>query len=308
MKRPFVDTVRAIAGRLLAIATVLVIAMRAAPAHADSVDTLIKQLEDSSDRVRLQAATSLQRSGDKRAILPFIKRLDVGVESDKLVRQAAALALGSLVNKSTPGSIRNLAVKALQKAESGDPDATVKKNASASLKALGAGSSGSGAGPSTSSGKGGIYVNVGPMSAKTGSSDDPKFREMMVKTASRTLGKVASNMAQAWPGGGAPPSNQVAAKKVLDAKQIAGFYVDGTLNVLDTKTAGSNVTISCKVSMLLASYPDRSVFGLLNGGAKVQASNNPRDMAMAREDCIVAVIEDLIATKIVPTIKNKVSP
>src|SRR5690349_200346 len=86
-----------------------VIAVPASPAHADSVDTLVKQLEDSSDRVRLQAATSLSRSGDKRAILPFIKRLDVGVEGDKLVRQAAASALGSLINKSTPNSIKNLA-------------------------------------------------------------------------------------------------------------------------------------------------------------------------------------------------------
>lgn len=313
MKRPSADTNVAsvchrLAWRMFALAAVLVIAMRAAPAHADSVDTLIKQLEDSSDRVRLQAATSLQRSGDKRAILPFIKRLDVGVESDKLVRQAAASALGNLVTKSTPNSIRNLAIKALQKAESSDPDATVKKTASASLKALGAGGSDTGGGPLVSSGKGGIYVNVGPMSAKTGSADDPKFRDMMVKTAAKTLQKSASNMTQAWPGGGSPPSSQAAAKKVLESKQIAGFYVDGTLNVLDTKTAGNTATISCKVSMLLASYPDRSVFGLLSGGAKVQSSTGARDMVMAREDCIVAVIEDLIASKIVPTIKTKVNP
>lgn len=293
--------------RLIAVVAVLLIALHGT-ARADSVDTLIKQLEDSSDRVRLQAATSLSRVGDKRAILPFIKRLDPNVENEKLVRQAAASALGSLITSSTSNSIKGLAIKALQKAASGDPDGTVKANASTSLKQLGASAGGGTAGASTSSGRGGIYVNVGPMSAKTGSSDDPKFRDMMVKVASKTLGRVASNMTQSWPGGGSPPGNQVTAKKVLDGKQIAGFYVDGTLNVLDTKTGGGNATISCKVSMLLASYPDRSVFGLLNGGAKVQSSDKPKDMMLAREDCISAVIEDLIATKIVPTIKTKVSP
>lgn len=312
MKRQSVGLVRVIALRVvrraIVIATVLVIAMRAAPAHADSVATLIKQLEDSSDRVRLQAATSLQRSGDKRAILPFIKRLDPNVEGERLVRQAAASALGSLVTSATPTSIKNLAIKALQKAESGDPDSAVKKSASASLKALGAGGSEAGGGPAVGGGKGGIYINVGPMSAKTGSADDSKFRDMMVKTASKTLGRVASNMSQSWPGGGSPPASQAAAKKVLDGKQMAGFYVDGTLNVLDSKTSGNSVTISCKVSMLLASYPDKSVFGLLNGGAKVQSSSSAKDMALAREDCVVAVIEDLIASKIVPTIRTKVSP
>lgn len=303
-----VAAVGAVTARLIAVMVLLVICFRGAPARADSVTTLIKQLEDSSDRVRLQAATSLSRIADKRAILPFIKRLDPNVESEALVRQAAASALGSLVNASTSSSIRGLAVKALQKAASGDPDRTVKVNANASLKQLGAGGSDAGGGPSTASGRGGIYVNIGPMSAKTGSEDDPKFREMMVKVATKTLGRSASNMTQTWPGGGSPPSSQAAAKKLLEGKQIAGFYVDGTLNVLDTKTSGGNATISCKVSMLLASYPDKSVFGLLNGGAKVQSSDRPRDMQLAREDCISAVIEDLIASKIVPTIKTKVSP
>jgi hypothetical protein len=40
----------------------------------------------------------------------------------------------------------------------------------------------------------------------------------------------------------------------------------------------------------------------------VQASSAPRDVDMAREDCVSAVVEDLIAKKIVPTIKVKVSP
>ena len=55
--------------------------------------------------------------------------------------------------------------------------------------------------------------------------------------------------------------------------------------------------------MLLASFPDKSVFGFLNGGAKVQGSASPSDIELASEDCVSAVVEDLIAKKIVPTIK-----
>jgi hypothetical protein len=57
---------------------------------------------------------------------------------------------------------------------------------------------------------------------------------------------------------------------------------------------------------LLASYPEKSIFGLLNGGASVQASGS--DVALAREDCVSAVVEDLIAKKIVPTINTKAGP
>jgi len=60
--------------------------------------------------------------------------------------------------------------------------------------------------------------------------------------------------------------------------------------------------------MLLASFPDKSIFGMLNGGAKVQGSAAAKDIDPAGEDCVTAVVEDLIAKKIVPTINSKVLP
>ena len=103
-----------------------------------------------------------------------------------------------------------------------------------------------------------------------------------------------------WPGGA--PS-----KQVLAQKSVSGFYVDGTLNALTVKTSGSSATITCKVSMLLADFPDKNMFGFLNGGASVSASGDEREQAMASEDCVSAVMEDLIAKKIVPTICSKTS-
>jgi hypothetical protein len=281
--------VRVVVERVVAITLLLV--MFARFARADNVDQLIGQLDDDSDKIRLSATLNLTKLGDQRAIPALARRL--GSDSSKNVRGAAAVGLGSLVNSRTKASDRDTAVKALQRAAASDESEFVKAQAERALKAIGA----SAPVVNTPSG-GGVYVNVGPMSSKTGT-DDAKYRDLMVKTATKTFGRVASSMATTWPGGA--PS-----KGALSQKGVQGFYIDGTLNELKVDKAGSSSKVSCKISMLLASYPDKSVFGFLSGGAAVQASASDRDIALAREDCVTAVVEDLIAKKIVPTIKVKV--
>ncbi|MDQ3369427.1 MAG: HEAT repeat domain-containing protein [Myxococcota bacterium] len=281
----------------MAAITVAVLVLLVGPAHADNVDALIGQLDDRSDKVRLSAALNLNKLGDGRAILALAKRVSFDNESSKNVRSAAAVGLGTLVTGSVKPNIKKLAVSALQNAAANDPSEFVKVQAEKALEKIGVGSAPT---PPPSGGGGSIYVNVGPMSSKTGSPSDPKFRTMMVSVSGKTLSRVASNMAQSWAGGGVPN------KQALAAKGFQGFYVDGTLNELKIEKAGSSSTITCKISMLLASFPDKSVFGFLNGGAKVQASGSQRDIDLASEDCVSAVIEDLIAKKIVPTIKSKV--
>ena len=280
---------RAIAPVLVLIGLLLV----ARTAHADAVSTLIKQLGHSSDKVRLAAALNLAKAGDERGILPLAKTLLN--DSDRNVRGASAVGLGILVKDNPDTRYKNLAIANLKTAAARDSSDFVQTQAQNALKAIGGGGGGS---SRPSGGSGGIYVNVGPMSSKTTSSQNTKLRALMVKTAQKTLSKVASNMQQSWPGG--TPS-----KSELAKKRVAGFYVDGTLNELKVKTSGSGATISCKVSMLLADYPDKSVFGFLSGGASVTASSSPSDQALASEDCVQAVIENLITSKIVPTIKSK---
>ena len=283
--------------RMAAIAAVLLVLFRAQVAHADAVDSLIDQLENNSDKIRLSAALNLTKLGDAKAILPLAKAL--GNDSDKNVRSAAAVGLGKLITASTKANIKKLAMSALTKAAAGDSSEFVKAQAEKALKALGGtvpppdpGGSGS------SGGGGGIYVNIGPMSSKTGNTTaDPKLRTLMNKVATKTMGR-APHMPTTWPGG-LPTKAQLAAKKV------DGFYVDGTLNEVKVTTSGSTSTVSCKVSMLLASFPDKSVFGFLTGGAKVQGSSSQRDIDLGMEDCVSAVMEDLIAKKIIPTICTK---
>ncbi len=282
--------------RVVAIVAAMLLVFRAVPAYADNVSELIKQLEDDSDKVRLAATVNLTKLGDQKAILPLVKVL--GNDSDKDVRSASAIGLAKLVDANTKSGIKNLVINALKKAQSNDASELVKSQAAKSLTVLGAGGGGGGQAPPTT-GKNGIYVNIGPMSSKTGdAAADSKMRPVMVKISTQTLGKVASTMATSW-AGGIPTSAQ------LNQKGFQGFYVDGTLNELKITIAGSSSTVSCKISMLLASFPDKSVFGFLNGGAKVQASASPKDIALASDDCVSAVVESLIATKIVPTIKTK---
>ena len=280
--------------RVVAITTLLLAFAR--PVFADNVDTLIGQLDDSSDKVRLGAALNLQKLGDPKAIPALIKRLDPNTESSKNVRGAAANGLGTLAAGAAKAP-KAAAVKALQDAEQNDPAVFVQAQATKALQKIGA-TGGTATQPSGGSGQ--IYVNVGPMSSKTGNTtNDAKFRQLMVTTTQKTLTRSAPGMVQNWPGGNTPTKGQ------LQSKGFCGFYVDGTLNAVTVTKSGNNAEISCKVSMLLASFPDKSVFGFLNGGAKVAGSASQRDIDLGSEDCITAVVEDLIAKKIVPTINSK---
>ena len=284
------------------ITALLVGLARVTPARADSVDQLIGDLaNNSSEKVRLSAAVNLTKLGDPRAILPLVKAL--GNDTEETVRGAAALGLGQLVNNNTKPTIKNLASKALQNASASDSSKLVRGQADQALKAIGGGGGGPPPTQAPPSSGGAIYVNIGPMAAKTGNSaTDAKLKALMVKVATKTMGKVASGMATTWPGGGVPTQAQ------LQAKSTQGFYVDGTVNQLNVTQSGSSATISCKINMLLASFPDKSIFGLLDGRASVQASGSANDIALASEDCVSAVVEDLIAKKIVPTINTKAGP
>jgi hypothetical protein len=277
----------------IALAVLIAFMLHAPPARADNVDALISQLDDKSEKVRISAVLNLVKLGDPRAIdalLPVLKN-----DSSKNVRSITAGGLGTLVTPQVKGKLRSDAIAALQHAEANDPSPVVQAQSARSLDTIGA------AGPATSPGKpgGGAYVNIGPMSAKTGTPNDAKLRAMMVKVSTQTLSKVASNLPTTWPGGGVPTAS------ALSQKNVMGFFVDGTLNELKVSTSGASATISCKVNMLIADFPNKAIFGFLNGGAKVQGSSSPKDIELATEDCVTAVVEDLIAKKIVPTIKSK---
>gem|GEM_PF-775971 len=280
-----IRTARSVVAVLLAALTLVV---GATAASADQVDTLIKRMRTSSDyKVRLSAALNLSKLYDQRSIPAFIEALG---DSDKTVRGVAAASLGKIVSPKTEAALRKRATAALQKLAKSDKDAFVRKQAS---KAYARVSKIQGA-PTGGSSK--VYINIGAMADKAG---DRRMIAMMRKTAEKTFTKNAPAMATDWPGGKAPSARD------LKKARAAGFYVDGTLTELSVEGRGSSSIVSCKVSMLVATFPDKSMFGFLKGGASVQSGSSDRDVSYAKEDCVVAVVEDLVKRKIIPTIKSR---
>jgi hypothetical protein len=269
-----------------AVITILaLVLLLPAAARADKVSDLIAQLRSRDYKIRISAAANLGKVGDRRAVDPLITALG---DSNKSVRSVAATSLGKVVESSTPAKVRSRALKALRRAASKDPDSLVRKQAKRALDALDGASA---------QGADGIYVDVGAMTDKA--SKSKTMRELMRKTVEKTVQKNGSSMFTSWPGGKSPTAKQIAAKKTR------AFHVDGTLVSLSTESKGATTLVSCKVSMLIATYPKKSMFGFLDGGAKVQAGSSPKEVQFAREDCVAAVIEDLVSRKIIPTIKTR---
>lgn len=252
--------------------------------RADQVGRLIGQLESSSDyKVRLSAALNLAKLGDRRAIPAFIVALG---DEDKTVRGVVAAGLGKLVTAATPAELKNRALAALRQSASSDSNAFVRKQAQKAydkLKAM--------VGPAVSVTSGATYVNIGAMSAEAGKSAE--LVALMRQTAQKTFRQRAPSILIDWPGGGAPNT------KNIGERQLKAFFVDGTVNAIKDKGSA----VECKVSMLLATFPAKSMFGFLKGGAMVDGGGGDTDLAA--QDCVIAVVEDLVARKIIPTIEAR---
>lgn len=249
-------------------------------ARADQVDKMISQMGSATYKVRLSAALNLTKLGDKRAIPAFIKALS---DSDKTVRGVAAAGLGKLVGAATTADLRSKALAALKSSASKDSNAFVRKQAQKAYDALKLIKGSGGGGPVLASGS--IFVNIGGMSATT--SNSGTIKSVMKAQAEKTFRAKASKMVLA--GASGPPS-----AATIKSKGVKAFHVEGTVN--EIKVRGS--LVECKVSLLLATYPEKSMFGFLKGGAAVEDSDTER----ATEDCVAAVIDDMIAKKIIPTI------
>jgi hypothetical protein len=289
------DRDRAGAGRAggwtLAAAAVL-LALLTGVASADDVDALLGDLKNGRDyKVRLAAALSLTKRNDPRVIAGFITALD---DSDKTVRGAAVIALGKLVDATAPDDTRQRALLALRELAKGDPSDAVTRQAIKVRDAIAA------LPPASAIIKGGVYFDLSPMSVKTPGTEP--LRDLMRATVMKGLGRLDKNVMVTWPTGKAP------SEKDLERNQIRGYHIDGTILEVTVVEKGSASLVSCKISMLIATFPKKSIFGFLEGGAKVQGSNTAKDIELAKQDCVTAVAEDLVAKKIMPTIRTKAGP
>jgi hypothetical protein len=252
------------------------------------VDDLSRKLRGDPDyKVRLSAALNLGKLGDPRAVGALVDGLG---DRDRTVRSVAAAALGKLVSARVPADLRARAAGGLERAAREDRDDMVRQEAARSLAAIRALEP---PGPPPGGGRS-IYVDVGPMTDNTKSS--PGVTGVMRKQVLDSLGKHSPKYLLTWPTGRAPSETE------LKRKGTPGFYVDGSL-VTRSVSAGSPRTVSCTVSLLIATYPGKSLFGFMRGGAEVSVGlGGDRAVAEATVDCVGAVLDDLVATRLVPTI------
>jgi HEAT repeats len=253
-------------------------------ARADKVDDLMLQLRSDPDyKVRLSAVLSLGKLGDRRAIAALIDGL---ADPDKSVRLVAAGALGKLVDATVPGDERARVANALSTVARSDAEQSVRSQAQRSFDALHS---------LPSPGGHGVYVEIGGMADKTlrGAAVIPVMRQTVLVTLQKQAPTYLLHAA-----GGRP-----AVEADWKRPGTTAFFVDASLTRLDA-TGGH---VACAVSMIIATYPQKSMFGFLNGSAEVDVgSGSGQAVVSAQGDCVSAVMDDLVSSKIVPTIQARV--
>jgi hypothetical protein len=243
----------------------------AATAHADKIDDLGRDLRADPDyKVRLSAALNLGKLGDRRGIAALVDGLH---DSDKTVRSVSAGALGRLVDGAADAAERGRALAALAAAAQGDPDAMVRAQAQKSVDAVHVG----------------VYVEIGPMADTTrrGAGVVPVMRREL----EASFGRRAPAFQTRWLSGRSPSDAE------LRKHGTTAFFVDASITQLD---AQSN-HVACAVSLILATYPGKSMFGFSKGSGEIYETGPG-----ALSDCVVAVIDDLVGSKIIPTIQSRV--
>lgn len=82
-------------------------------------------------------------------------------------------------------------------------------------------------------------------------------------------------------------------------KTATGFYIDGNVISIDKTDKGNTSDLDVKVSMQIADWPKKAMFGFLKGGAKVPgASAKTMDADVA--EGVTDIFEDLLKKKAFP--------
>ena len=100
------------------------------------------------------------------------------------------------------------------------------------------------------------YVCVGPFSVKQ--AFDNKYQTTVPKLMKAAAEKAVN------------ASSKLTTKPPADRKD-GGFYVDGTLSPLTKTDKGSRVEVKGEIKMILATWPDKSMFGFPSASARVEA-------------------------------------
>jgi hypothetical protein len=241
---------------MLALAAALYLLLQARAAEAGKVEDLSRLLEDSSYKVRMQAALLLGKLGDRAATQPLVKALD---DKERLVRAMAAQSLGRL-----GGSDAQPALKALLQRER---DSFVRGQVEKALASLG---------PARGAAK--IYLTFGSFTGGAARLSDPAMLNALRAALKKELSKLT----------GVTFTLDSGEEKSFGRSGRVGFLIDGNVTRLDDGQVGGAVEINCDVKIMVARWPSKSIILWTNAGAAVQSGSHEADKASARRDCLEA--------------------
>jgi hypothetical protein len=244
--------------RLRPVLVFLWLLLFARAAAAGKVEDLSRLLDDSSYKVRLQAALLLGKLGDRAATEPLTRALE---DRERLVRAMAAQSLGRLgASEAAP------ALKALLQREH---DTFVRGQVEKALASLGPASHPTGAK---------IYLTLGPFTGGAARIPDASLLNALRSALKRELSKLS----------GVTFTLESAEEKSFGRSGRLGFLIDGNVTRLDDGQVGGAVEINCDVKIMVARWPSKSIILWTSAGAAVQSGSHERDKESARRDCLEA--------------------
>ena len=81
------------------------------------------------------------------------------------------------------------------------------------------------------------------------------------------------------------------------------FHLEVSLTTLEIN---ENNLVACKIREVISSYPERTMYGSLEGGGKVALeSRTMKEIEAAAADCIAAVLDDMVVRQVLPYVRKK---
>jgi hypothetical protein len=254
-------------------------------ARADSIDTNIRQMTDSSYKVRLAAALALSKSHDPRAVI------------------ALALALGKMIDAHTAEDARELGLDALADAADSDADHKVRSTALRAQQDL-SGLHRRKKDPKldAKAERPGVFVNIDGTTdqSKVAPSDaGERLARILKKGIERT------GYATTWPGG-------LPTQIELTANHARAFIVATSVKKIEISRVSHQTQISCKLEIRVAPWSgtdggekwEANKAASASGSAKAMTGNSDREIAGGVHDCLEAVAEDVTTRQVMPFLKR----
>jgi hypothetical protein len=83
------------------------------------------------------------------------------------------------------------------------------------------------------------------------------------------------------------------------------YHVAAKLESLTVTPGTPTSSIACALKIMLMTAPEMEAFGFINSSATVAAQ--PGDELAAEQECVSAVIDDLVAKKVLPALKDRMA-